>query len=750
MYAPESQSNKPETNICLVQEADKPSLPSLSSYSLLNFELVHQVAGRVRLRLPELLTEDDLEQSLAEAIAKIEGITTVRINRWCASIIIHFDETLLPADRLLSKVRKLNVVAIPRTEQPRLGSRFLCLLRIMLGKIERIAPPLVQLIIGGAALGSSLLQAPFVVTATLTSLATVPIAGRALQTVVNEGKIGVDGLDGMAAGLMIAQKNIAAASFMIALIGLGEFIRELTAQRCKKIMDDLLGLAGCSAWLVKGNKRICIPAEQVEVGDIIVVYPGELIPVDGEIIKGQASVNQASLTGEALPVEVTDGNSVFASTFLLEGKIYVRCSAEIKDSRAGQVIQMINAAPVYETRTENYASQLADKLVLPILGTALLCGLTTRNITRVMSIMIFDFSTGIRIAAPTAVLASMQRAGRHGILIKSGGALERLAQVDAIVLDKTGTLTLGEPKVTIIQALNGFSEDKVLAYAAAVEERSHHPAARAIVRYAHENQVDIPDRFDSQHEAGLGVTATVDNLTIQVGSRRMMESKKIDLSLSEEAEQTLLARGESLAYVAINGKVAGLIGYADQLRPEVPKVIKMLRKRGIKKIFMATGDHETSAHAIAAEADIKNILSNVFPEQKAHLVQTLQEEGYTVAVVGDGINDSPALAHADLGISLHSATKSAQEHADVLLTDNDLSRLPQAIDIARGSMALVRENLGFIAIPNGAGIFLAATGAIGPAMSTLLNNGSAILAALNSLRPLISNSWSQTEEDGIT
>lgn len=729
----------------------EPSSPSpVVPFNLPDVEVVHSISGRIRLRIPELRFEDGLDQSLFSAISQIPGVQSVRINKWCDSVVIGFDESQLTAERLVQKVRKLNlVIASQRVSAPQFGSRLLCLLRSLLSNLERATPPILQLIIGAGAFSACLFQAPLAVTVGLTSLSVVPIASRALQTLLTEGRIGVDGLDGIAAILMIAQKNITAASFMIALIGLGEYIRELTTQRCKKILDDLLGLAGCSAWLVKGDRRICIPADQVSVGDTVVVYPGELIPVDGLVLGGQASVNQANLTGEALPVEATNGSSVYAGTFLVEGKIYLRCTANSKDSRAGRVMEMVKSAPIYETRTQNYAAQLADKLVLPIIGTALFCGLTSRCLSRVMSIMIFDFSTGIRIAAPTAVLASMQRAGQQGILIKSGGAVERLAQVDAIVWDKTGTLTMGNPKVKNVEALNGFPAEKILAYAAAVEERHHHPAAMAIVRYAQHKQVTIPDRSESKQKAGLGITAKVEGQIIAVGNRRMMESENVDLSLSDKSEDTALANGESLAYVAINGKVAGLISYADQIRPEVPQVIRMLKRRGIKKIFMATGDHQASAKAIASAAGIHDIFSNAYPEQKADLVKSLKEEGYTVAVVGDGINDSPALAHADLGVSLHGATHAAREHADLLLTDNNLRRLPQAIDISRDAMGLVKENLGFVAVPNGIGILLAATGMIGPAVSTLLNNGSAILTALNSLRPLFSNKWSHNEDGQI-
>ncbi len=711
------------------------------------FTVIHALTDRVRLKVPGLQFDPELTELLAHAISTVRGVETVRINKWCYSLVITFDSKILTTEGLLDRLERLRLGAIaPPGNRSVMPSRLAVLFRAGLLHLERLTPPLVQFILGGGALVSSLLGLPAFATTTLCCLATLPIAGRAMRTAVEENRISVDGLDGLAAALMIMRGNIGAASFMTALIGLGEYIRDLTAQRCQKMLNDLLGLAGSSAWLVKGKKRICVPAEQVHPGDMIVIYSGELIPVDGNVVSGHAGVNQANLTGEALPVEVSAGSTVYAGTFLTDGKLYVRCEAGIRNSRAGRVMDLVHEAPVYETRTQNYAAQMADKLVLPIIATACGAGLITRQLDRVMSVLIFDFSTGIRISAPTAILASMQRAGRLGILIKSGAAVERLALIDAVILDKTGTLTLGEPAVTGVVPLNGFSPERVLACAAAVEERLHHPAANAIVRHARNLQLTIPDRERSTQQTGMGVAGIVDGALIQVGSRRMMESLQIDMQVAMEDEEDVLQRGESLAYVAIEGKVAGLISYADQLRPEAPEVIKMLQRRGIKKIYMATGDHEASAMAIARAAGITNVFSGAFPEQKAALVKELKSQGYTVAVVGDGINDSPALAHADLGISLHGATHAAREHADVVLTDNDLRRFPQAIDIARSAMGLVRQNLFFVSVPNGAGLVLAATGLIGPAISTALNNGSAILAALNSLRPLVSNPWSTSDE----
>ncbi len=718
----------------------------------IRYEVIHVVPGRIRLKIEDLRHDADFAQRFRGLLLAHAGVRQVRINDWCASAIIEYAPDECTLGSILDRLDQGGVWSVepyiePSGNMPKKPSHLITWLTRFIDAIERLAPAIVQLSVGGAAFVAALFEMPLAVTNTLVAASVAPIIARALDTAVEEKRIGVDALDGIAAVLMLSSGKTVAAGFMTMLIGLGEFIRELTAQRCKRIIADLLGLAGRSAWIVRGKNRICVPAEQVCVGDVVVVYPGDMIPVDGVIISGEAEVNQASLTGESTTVEVGPGSTVFAATVVVEGKVYLRCEATGNDTRAGLVIQMVQSAPIHETKVQNYAALMADKLVMPVLLGAVGCLAFTKNVQKALSIVIFDFATGVRIAAPTAILASMQRAGHHGILIKSGGALERLATIDAILFDKTGTLTAGNPHVTEVITLSSTPKERMLELAAAVEQRLQHPAARAIVHYAGHHNLKVLERADSEHMRGLGVRAQVDGEDVIVGSRRMMEAESIDMRPAQAAEAEILRRGQSMAYVAVNGELAGLIAYADRLRPEAPMVIEQLRKRGIKEIVMATGDNEAPARAMAQASGITNVLSGAFPEQKAEMVKSLKARGFTVAVIGDGINDSPALVHADVAISLHGGTDAAREHADVILTDDDLRRLPEAIDIARGAMGLVKQNLTFIAVPNGVGLGLAACGMIGPAGATLLNNGSAILAAVNSLRPLYSDQWVHGEQD---
>lgn len=711
----------------------------------LDYEIAHRLDGRLRLVVQQLKTDPDKTSGCLLKLAETHGILGVRTNYWAASVVIDYDPEIIDEDEVLLHVDEIELPegAVVASTKASLVMR---VARRAIAWLERAMPSVVQLGLGIGAFAASALGLPAPITRTLLTASVAPIATRALQTLVNERKFGVDALDGSAATLMIANGHLVEAAFMTMLISIGEFIRECTARRCEKIVNDLLGLSGRSAWLVKGKKRVCVPADEVRVGDTVVVYPGDMVPVDGSVIRGEAAVDQSKLTGESIPVEVTIGSKVLASTVAVEGKIYIRCEATGADTKAGMVLDSLASAPLHETRIQNYASVVADRMVVPIFIASGVCFGMTRNLVRLMSMLIFDFSTGIRIAAPTAVLSSMYRAGQRGILIKSGAALENLAHVDAIIFDKTGTLTSGEPRVTEVVELGKYSKQEILSNAAAVEQRLHHPASRAIVKHAHQMNIKVPDRAESVHMRGMGVRADVGRLHVAVGSKRLMESEGVDTRAAKAAEAAATARGESFAYVAIDGTLAGLITYADKMRAETLHAIKELRKLGVKKMVMATGDSEAAAHAIARSCGIEEVSARAFPEQKAELVKKLREAGYRVAVIGDGINDSPALAHADVAISLHGGTEAARHSADVVLTDDDLRRLPEAIKIARSAMQLVQQNLTLAVVPNSAGLGLAAFGMVGPAGATLLNNGSAICAALNSLRPLYFTNW--TTETG--
>jgi Cu2+-exporting ATPase len=363
----------------------------------------------------------------------------------------------------------------------------------------------------------------------------------------------------------------------------------------------------------------------------------------------------------------------------------------------------------------------------------------SRSTSVAASLLIVDYGTGIRVAAPTTVLSSMTKAARQGILIKGGRYLEQLAEIDAIVFDKTGTLTLGEPEVVeIVPYINGdLSSETILQLAAAAQQRLTHPVAEAIVRAARCRELEIPERDGSEYLIGQGVEAMVDGRVVLVGSERLMRAKGVGVLQAREDLGRIEEEAAAPTFIAVDGTLCALFVLADPLRPEAAAVVQALRSRGVKEIIMLTGDHPAVAKRAAVTLGIERYVAEALPARKAELVRKLQAKGHTVAVVGDGINDSPALAQANVGIAVHSGADVAQETAHVALLEGNLWKIPQAIDIARESMHLIRQNWDLIFYPSTAAIALSLPGLIGPVGATLISNGSAVLAAANALRPLL-------------
>lgn len=700
--------------------AEPPRLLPPVELAPLACEIVHRVPGRLRLRVPRLKREPGLAERLLAFLGNQPGIESVRVSLSIAALIVTYDRTSVSPPQVLAWVGRASIAPVVRTAR------------------ASPAPRVTSLLCAGAALALSVIGAPAALTIGVLAVGALPIAARAARSLIQERRISVDVLDAVAIGVLGGQGSLLAAALAASLIEGGEYIRSLTARTSGAALAELLSTRGRTAWVLRGQRRERVPVDALAVGDTVVVYPGELIPVDGTVVRGQALVDQKTLTGEAVPVWRSVGQSVFASTIVADGKLYLRAEKVGAATRAGQIVRLLESAPEVDTRMANYARRFADRLVLP---TLLLSGgvyAFTGNLSRAIAILIFDLATGIRVSAPTAVLASMTAAARHAVLIKGGHAIERLAAVDVLVFDKTGTLTSGTPAVVeVLSSQPGMPPDEVLRLAAAAEQRLSHPAAEAIVREAVDRGLTIPEREDSHYRVGLGVEARLSGGAVLVGSERFLSARGLAIpSGARDATARAGRNGATTVFVGWNGTVIGAVAYADRPRTEAAEVLKELHQRGIRRVVMVTGDHPLVARAVARQVGIDQVEAEAFPEQKTEIVRKLQCEGYVVGVVGDGINDSPALAYADVSISLKGGTDLARETADVVL-HGDLRGIVEAIDLSRETMALVRQNLTLVAVPNLAGIALATIGLIGPLASTAINNGSAALAAVNALRPLL-------------
>ena len=482
-----------------------------------------------------------------------------------------------------------------------------------------------------------------------------------------------------------------------------------------------------------------IPATELKAGDLVVVYPGEMIPVDGEIVDGHATIDQKTITGEGLPVSRGKSEAAFAATVIREGQITVRAIRVGSDTTAGQIVHLVESAPIGDTRMQNHAERFADRLVTPTLALAASTAAVTGDFNRFLSLVIVDYGTGIRVAAPTSVLSSMTHAARAGIIIKSGGHMEKLANIDTVVFDKTGTLTHGTPAVIdVVPYLDHITPGHLLGLAAAAETRLQHPVAEALRRKARELAVNVPPCDETQYRIGLGVEGQVNGYYMHVGNERFMRQSDIRVDKAVLDRAALDENGYSSLYVAVDGQLAGLVPYSDAIRSESRPVIERLHAMGIKNTIMLTGDNAVVARAVCRDIGLTDHFADMLPVDKASVIGELQRRGRRVAMVGDGINDSPALSFADVGIAMKHGAEVTHESADVILMEDSLWKLVQAVEISQGAVRLIRQNYAIVASLNTLALAPALPGGlITPEITALISNGSAILASLNGIRPIL-------------
>ena len=710
----------------------------------MEFSVRHYMKGRVRLYIPDLCRDRGLSENAIGWLKQQQAVRNVRINYDCSSLVIDFDSkyeelfrNLFGRLRLITKNDLAAIISMGLSESPtRHEAR-----ELLNNNASRI--PNYPLTLPTLSLVMAFAANPWIrlINTPLILWNAYPIAVRAYDVWRKEKRLNVDFLDTLAISASLIQGNLVAGSLITWLIKLGDWIRDLTASGSKRAISDLLEYRNKTAWVLREGNIVSVESDHLRVGDHVVVFPGEMIPVDGEIIEGRALIDQKTITGEGLPVSRTIGEAAFAATVIREGQIILRAVSVGNQTTAGQIVKLIDSAPVGDTRMQNHAEKLADKLVMPTLGLATATTVLTGDFNRFLSLVIVDYGTGIRVAAPTAVLSSMTRAARSGIIIKSGRHMERLAEVDTIIFDKTGTLTSGLPEVSqVITYDENFSEIKLIGMAAAAESKLQHPVAEAIRRKARRLGCNITMCNEPKYSVGMGVEAEVDGYEIHIGNERFMRHANININKSSIQRSNLENSGYSCLYLAVDGNLAALIPYADQIRPESQSIIRRLNDLGIKNTIMLTGDNSTVARAVSEKLSISRYIADMLPADKADVVKDLQSRGHVVAMVGDGINDSPALSYADVGIAMKHGAEVTHESADVVLMEDSLEKLLEAVDIARGSIDLIKQNYAIVIGMNTVALALSLPGGlVSPSVTALISNGSAILASVNAIRPLIFN-----------
>lgn len=692
--------------------------------------------------MPCLKDDELLTCSLLAAILKEQGVLKASANCSCASLTIYFDankfDPVLWLDEL--KLCQLNRVLLPcKTAE---SGAFMAAVHRATFYFEEKLPPKLQCALGTIALLSSLLEVPAFITRVVISMALLPIANRALQTLFGERRLGADALDAASGLILVQERAFLPAALMVFLVGLGELIRDILTANCQSMIAHQLALSRRSAWVIKGKKRVRMPVQELHAGDMLVVYEGELIVVDGIVTAGEGTVVPAHPASDFEPQLVRAGDRVCDDTVLTDGKLYLRFDRCVLAEPNDPVLEKEKRRWLQRTHLHRNALRLAYKRVLPVLSAAALLFVLTRNFHRAMALIYFDFITGIKIAIPTAVLASMYQAGRRGIVIRNASALERLSEVNLIVFARSGTLTALKPSVTDVFLSDGFSFEDVMRWAAAVEERYNHLGAFAIYRYANLHTIPVPERTSSTVHSGLGVSGHVEGRDLLVGSTRYMEMQQVDLSVASDFLNKCMERGDVRLCVCVDSKLAGVIAFQDPLRADACESISELRNLGISEIVMTTGGSQAAAENLAEKVGISRVHSRTMPEDQANIVREYKRAGYTVAVVGFDVDDSLALEQADVAITLSSGADVARYRADVVLNEDSLYGLVEGVRIARSGMALARQNLRLVSVPNWFGLGLTSIALADPLTATLLNNGSVIIGAVNGLRPLLDDSSS--------
>jgi len=532
------------------------------------------------------------------------------------------------------------------------------------------------------------------------------------------------------------------AAMIITLIILGKYLEAGAKGRTSEAIKRLMGLRAKTARVIRDGQEMDISVEEVQVGDLIVVRPGEKIPVDGVVAEGRSSVDESMITGESLPLGKEVGDQVIGATINKTGSFKFQATKVGRDTVLAQIVRLVEQAQGSKAPVQRLADRVASVFVPAVISVAGLTFLAwffvgaaglERSLINMVAVLVIACPCALGLATPTAVMVGTGKGAERGILIKSGESLERAGTLDTVVLDKTGTITEGQPRVTDVVANGSLTEGEILRLAASAEKGSEHPLGEAIVEAAEAQDLTLDEAEDFEAVAGQGIVVSLDGQQVLLGNRTLMAKQGVDVSAAEAEVDRLQAEGKSTVLLAVDGRVEGVIAVADTVKEGSPEAVSRLHEMGLQ-VVMISGDNLRTAQAIASEVGIDRVLAEVLPEDKAQEVKKLQDEGHVVAMVGDGINDAPALAQADIGIAIGTGTDVAIEVGDIVLMRGDLRGVPQAIQLSRKTMGTIRANLFWAFAYNTAGIPIAALGILVPWMAAAAMAFSSIFVVSNSLR----------------
>ncbi len=724
--------------------------------NLLACEIVHRIRGRIRIKSKAFkYIGASLKTEIEKQLVQVRYIESVEISLITGTILIYFEDVSLSEQNLINLIQNTlnsHIFEICKNEKIEKSSKY-----VIERKLQEETPGEIikKIITTAGLLGYNLFfkSKQEVVTTgirrflnynTLSTLAlAMPVLKNGINSLVKNKRPNADTLSSSAIISSILLGKESAALTIMFLEEVSELLTVYTMEKTRGAIKDMLSVGESYVWKEISEDNVKrVPIEEIQKDDIIVVQTGEKISVDGKIVKGEALIDQSSITGEYMPLKKAEGETVYAGTIVKNGNISILAEKVGDDRTVSRIIKLVEDANFNKADIQNYADTFSAQLIPLNFILAGIVYASTRSITKAMSMLVIDYSCGIRLSTAVAFSAAINTAAKNGILVKGSNFIEELSKAETVIFDKTGTITEGKPKVQSIEVFdNNMSENEMIGLAGAAEEQSSHPLATAIMTEIKDRGIEIPKHSKIKTVVSRGVETKVgkgkEAKVIRVGSKKYMLENNVNLTAAIDAERGIISRGEIGLYIAQDDKIIGLIGVSDPPRENIKKAINRLRNYGVDDIVLLTGDLRQQAETIASRMSIDRYESELLPEDKAKNILKFQSKGSNVIMIGDGVNDAPALSYANVGVALGSTrTDVAMEAADITITQDNPLLVPGVIGLSKSTVKTIKENFAMVIGLNTFALVLGATGILAPIYASVLHNSTTILVVLNSLKLL--------------
>ena len=724
--------------------------------NLLACEIVHRLRGRIRIKSKAFkYVGNSLKSEIERQLLQVRYIKSVEISLITGTILIYFEDVSLSDQNLINLIQNTlnsHIFEICKNEKIEKSSKY-----VIERKLQEESPKEImkKIVTTAGLLGYNLFfksKSTVALTGirrflnynTLSTLAlAMPVLKNGVNSLIKNKRPNADTLSSSAIISSILLGKESAALTIMFLEEVSELLTVYTMQKTRGAIKDMLSVGENYVWKEISEDNVKrVPIEEIQKDDIIVVQTGEKISVDGKIIKGEALIDQSSITGEYMPIKKSVGDDVYAGTIIKNGNISIIAEKVGDDRTVSRIIKLVEDANSNKADIQNYADTFSAQLIPLNFILAGIVYASTRSITKAMSMLVIDYSCGIRLSTAVAFSAAINTAAKNGILVKGSNFIEELSKAETVIFDKTGTITEGKPKVQSIEIFdNSITENEMIGLAGAAEEQSSHPLATAIMSEIKDRGIEIPKHNKIKTVISRGVETKIgkgkEAITVRVGSKKYMLENKVDLTLATNAERGIISRGEIGLYVAQDEKIIGLIGVSDPPRENIKKAINRLRNYGVDDIVLLTGDLRQQAETIASRMSMDRYESELLPEDKAKNILKFQSKGSNVIMIGDGVNDAPALSYANVGVALGSTrTDVAMEAADITITQDNPLLVPGVIGLSKSTVKTIKENFAMVIGLNTFALVLGATGILAPIYASVLHNSTTILVVMNSLKLL--------------